>query len=95
MLKLPGCQDGFPNMFIALGPGGVSFSMQAIAVCEENTEWAARVISHMQEEGLETCDVRVEALKEAVEKNQRHADRTVWCVAASQIFLLARSAFFT
>ena len=67
-------------MFIALGPGGVSFSMQAIAVCEENTEWAARVISHMQEEGLETCDVKVEALKEAVGKNQRHADRTVWCV---------------
>ena len=81
MLTLLGYQDGFPNMFIALGPGGVSFSMQAIAVCEENTEWAARVISHMQEEGLETCDVKVEALKEAVEKNQRHADRTVWCVA--------------
>ena len=75
--------DGFPNMFIALGPGGLSFSMQAIAVCEENTQWAAQVITHMKTHGLETCDVKLDALKGSVIANQTHADRTVWTRCAT------------
>ena len=70
--------DDFPNMFIALGPGGLSFSMQAIAVCEENTERAAQVITYMHDNDLATVDVKLDALLASTAQNQKQAERTVW-----------------
>merc|ERR1711971_1089540 len=70
--------DSFPNLYIALGPTGLSFSMQAIQVCEENTQWAAQMIAYLQDNGIAAAVVKRDALEKVAEANQHHAERTVW-----------------
>ena len=48
--------EGFPNLFTITGPGSPSVLTNVVAAIEQHVEWLAKLIDHMDREGLETAE---------------------------------------
>ncbi|MCE0767605.1 NAD(P)/FAD-dependent oxidoreductase [Pseudonocardia kujensis] len=64
--------SGFPNMFLVHGPGSPSVLAQMVTQSEYQIDWIADLLSHMEQEGLETVDTTTEA------------ERT-WCAEVTEL----------
>jgi len=53
--------EGFPNMFATSGPNGPAALANLITIAENDVDWAADVIGHMNKNGLAEVSVRKEA----------------------------------
>ena len=50
--------DGFPNMFATSGPNGPAALANLITIAENDVDWIAGVISHMDKNGLAKVSIR-------------------------------------
>ena len=58
------CVDGFPNMFMALGPNSALGSGSLLALLEFEVLYAIQAAAKMQRERLRSIEVKPEALRE-------------------------------
>ena len=75
--------EGFPNLFTITGPGSPSVLTNVVAAIEQHVEWLAKLLNHMEQQGLET----VEAAADAEQDWVRH----VYDLAASTLMMRANS----
>lgn len=53
--------EGFPNMFVIAGPNGPSALANFILLNEQNVDWVADCISHLNEQGLRSIEANLDA----------------------------------
>ena len=58
------CVDGFPNMFMSLGPNSAVGSGSLLALIEFEVMYAAQAVAKLQRERLKSIEVKEEALKD-------------------------------
>ena len=54
--------DGFPNMFLGLGPGSYITSGHLVGVLEAEARYIADIVGRMQRDGLASVEVRTDAV---------------------------------
>ena len=54
--------DGFPNMFLGLGPGSYITSGHLVSVLEAEARYIADIVGRMQRDGLRNVEVRADAV---------------------------------
>lgn len=53
--------EGFPNMFATSGPNGPAALANLITIAENDVDWIADVICHMQDQGLGSVEITAQA----------------------------------
>ena len=75
--------EGFPNLFTITGPGSPSVLTNVVAAIEQHVEWLAKLLNHMEQQGLETVEADADAEQDWV--------RHVYDLAASTLMMRANS----
>ncbi len=68
---------GFPNMFSITGPGSPSVLCNMPVPIEQHVEWITDCISHMRQEGIDTCEASQDAANEWVNHVNEAANATL------------------
>ena len=58
------CTDGFPNMFMVMGPNSIVGTGPFIEVIEAGVGYAVKAVAKMQRERLKSMEVKREAVKD-------------------------------
>lgn len=74
---------GFPNMFLITGPGSPSVLGNMMSAIEENANWIADCITHMDERRLSAIEATREAQDQWVAEVNRAAEATLYPRARS------------
>ncbi|VDC04248.1 unnamed protein product [Peniophora sp. CBMAI 1063] len=69
--------DGFPNMFLGLGPGSYITSGHLVSVLEAEARYIADIVGRMQREGIGSVEVRADAVAGWEEHARQFFPRTV------------------
>ncbi|KAI0682006.1 FAD/NAD-P-binding domain-containing protein [Earliella scabrosa] len=72
------CVDGFPNMFMSLGPNSAVGSGSLLALIEFEVMYAAQAVAKLQRERLKSIEVKEEALKDFDEYLEAYFPKTVY-----------------
>jgi cation diffusion facilitator CzcD-associated flavoprotein CzcO len=75
--------NGFPNMFIIVGPGSPSLLSNVLLSAEEQVDWLAALFDHCREAGVNEVEVTAEAERDWVAHVNERAQETLYLKTAS------------
>ena len=70
--------DGFPNMFIIVGPGSPSLLSNVLLSSEEQIDWLVALFEHARDHGIDEIEVTAEAERDWVEHVNERAKETLY-----------------
>ena len=74
---------GFPNLLIVVGPGSPSLLSNVMVSIEEQVDWLAGLIAHMEDEGYASIEAEPQAEAAWVEHVNERASQTLYMSANS------------
>lgn len=81
--------EGFPNLFMTTGPNGPAALANIVTISENDVDWVARIITHMQQSGQAAVEATLAAEDAWMDQIQRLAGRSLmtkaktWWVGAN------------
>jgi cation diffusion facilitator CzcD-associated flavoprotein CzcO len=78
---------GFPNLFTITGPGSPSVLCNMPVAIEQHADWITDCIEHLNANGLERIEARIEAVDKWVAEVNEAADKTVLPLARHSWYL--------
>ncbi len=70
--------DGFPNMFIIVGPGSPSLLSNVLLSSEEQIDWLVALFEHAREHGIDEIEVTAKAERDWVDHVNERAKETLY-----------------
>lgn len=70
--------DGFPNMFIVVGPGSPSLLSNVLLSSEEQIDWLVGLFEHARDHGIDEIEATATAVRDWVEHVNERAKETLY-----------------